>query len=85
MVDEKKLTTKPSAGWPWRPRTAENMVLEAVTRKEVTGWSEAGRRGVPVLSKRCCKRQIHGGARLLPYPHFFGKEIGKLVKGGRQG
>ena len=54
-MDEKKLTTKPGAGWSWSPRAAENVVPEAVSGKEVMGWSEAGRRGVPgsVLSK-CC-------------------------------
>lgn len=35
-----------SVGWSWKQRVAE-MVLKAANGKQIAGWWEAGRRGVP--------------------------------------
>ena len=50
----------------------------------VRGWKK-GSPWVCSVQMLLKKETNHGGASLLPYPYFFGKEIGKLVKGGRQG
>ena len=57
----------------WEERVA-GMVLKAVTGRELGGWSEAGRRGVPrsAPSKYCgSKRQIGGSMRTLLLVPFY--------------
>ena len=46
VVWQRGVKVKNSVGWSRRLRIAE-VVPKAVTGKEVGGWSEAGRRGVP--------------------------------------
>lgn len=50
---------KSCVGWFQRLRVAEKMALIA-TRKEVGGWPEAGKKGVPgsVPSKHCWKQEV---------------------------
>lgn len=53
MIGNKELSSENSAGVSLRQRVAEKKLLKAMTRKEVGGWPEPGRKGIPgsVLSK----------------------------------
>ena len=49
MIGNKELSSKQGVGCSWREWAAEKMALKVVTGKKVGGWSEADRRGFPVL------------------------------------